>query len=90
MASKLKIIPLGGLGEIGKNVTAIEYGKDIIVIDCGMGFPEDDMYGVDIVIPDFTYLKNNRDRVRNRAARGECKFYRRGDRRRRGDDWSGT
>ena len=64
MASKLKIIPLGGLGEIGKNVTAIEYGKDIIVIDCGMGFPEDDMYGVDIVIPDFTYLKNNRDRVR--------------------------
>lgn len=64
MASKLKIIPLGGLGEIGKNITAIEYGKDIIVVDCGMGFPEDDMYGVDIVIPDFTYLKNNRDRVR--------------------------
>jgi len=64
MASKLKIIPLGGLGEIGKNVTAIEYGKDIIIVDCGMGFPEDDMYGVDIVIPDFTYLKNNRDRVR--------------------------
>lgn len=64
MAQKLKIVPLGGLGEIGKNVTAIEYGKDIIVIDCGMGFPEDDMYGVDIVIPDFTYLKNNRDRIR--------------------------
>lgn len=64
MAQKLKIIPLGGLGEIGKNVTAIEFGKDIIIIDCGMGFPEDDMYGVDIVIPDFTYLKNNRDRVR--------------------------
>ena len=58
------VFALGGLGEIGKNVTAIEYGKDIIVIDCGMGFPEDDMYGVDIVIPDFTYLKNNRDRVR--------------------------
>lgn len=64
MAPKLKIIPLGGLGEIGKNVTAIEFGKDIIVVDCGMGFPEDDMYGVDIVIPDFTYLKNNRDRLR--------------------------
>ena len=64
MAPKLKIIPLGGLGEIGKNVTAIEFGRDIIVVDCGMGFPEDDMYGVDIVIPDFTYLKNNRDRVR--------------------------
>jgi len=64
MAPKLKIIPLGGLGEIGKNVTAIEFGKDIMIVDCGMGFPEDDMYGVDIVIPDFTYLKNNRDRVR--------------------------
>ena len=64
MASKLKIIPLGGLGEIGKNVTAFEYGKDIIVLDCGMGFPEDDMYGVDIVIPDFTYLKQNKDRIR--------------------------
>ncbi len=64
MASKLKIVPLGGLGEIGKNVTAIEYGKDIIVVDCGMGFPEDDMYGVDIVIPDFTYLKANKDRIR--------------------------
>ena len=64
MAPKLKIIPLGGLGEIGKNVTAIEFGKDIMIVDCGMGFPEDDMYGVDIVVPDFTYLRNNRDRVR--------------------------
>ena len=64
MAPKLKIIPLGGLGEIGKNVTAIEFGKDIIIVDCGMGFPEDDMYGVDIVVPVFTYLKNNCDRVR--------------------------
>ena len=58
MAPKLKIIPLGGLGEIGKNITALEFGKDILLIDCGMGFPEDDMYGVDIVIPDFTYLEN--------------------------------
>ena len=64
MASKLKIIPLGGLGEIGKNITAIEYGKDILLIDCGMGFPEDDMYGVDVVIPDFSYLKSNKSRIR--------------------------
>ncbi len=64
MASKLKIIPLGGLGEIGKNMTAYEYGKDILVVDCGLGFPDDEMYGVDIVIPDTTYLKRNRDRIR--------------------------
>ena len=64
MISKLKIIPLGGLGEIGKNMTAIEYGSDILVIDCGMGFPDEDMYGVDIVLPDFTYLKNNASRIR--------------------------
>ena len=64
MISKLKIIPLGGLGEIGKNMTAIEYGSDIIVIDCGMGFPDEDMYGVDIVLPDYTYLKNNASRIR--------------------------
>lgn len=64
MASKLKIIPLGGLGEIGKNITAIEYGKDMIIVDCGMGFPEDDMYGVDVVIPDVTYLKANKNRIR--------------------------
>ena len=54
MAEKLKIIPLGGLDEIGKNCTVLEYGKDMIVIDCGVGFPEEDMYGVDLVIPDFT------------------------------------
>ncbi len=64
MISKLKIIPLGGLGEIGKNMTAIEYGSDIIVIDCGMGFPDEDMYGIDIVLPDITYLKNNASRIR--------------------------
>lgn len=64
MISKLKIIPLGGLGEIGKNMTAFECGNDIIVIDCGMGFPDEDMYGIDIVLPDFTYLKNNASRVR--------------------------
>ena len=64
MISKLKIIPLGGLGEIGKNMTAFECGSDIIVVDCGMGFPDEDMYGVDIVLPDFSYLKSNADRVR--------------------------
>jgi ribonuclease J len=60
---KLKIIPLGGLGEIGKNITAIEYDEEIIVIDCGLAFPEVDMYGVDLVIPDVTYLKNNKEKV---------------------------
>ena len=64
MTHKLKIIPLGGLGEIGKNMTAIEFGSDIIVIDCGLGFPDEDMYGIDIVIPDISYLKANADHVR--------------------------
>ena len=64
MAEKLKIIPLGGLNEIGKNLTVYEYGSDIIVVDAGMGFPDDDMYGIDVVIPDFTYLIKNRDRIR--------------------------
>ena len=64
MAEKLKIISLGGLNEIGKNITVFEYGNDIIVIDCGMGFPDDDMYGIDVVIPDFTYLIKNKDRIR--------------------------
>ena len=59
MAEKLKIIPLGGLNEIGKNMTVIEYGGDIVVIDCGVAFPDDDMLGVDLVIPDTTYLKRN-------------------------------
>ena len=64
MAEKLKIIPLGGLNEIGKNMTVYEYGNDMIVVDAGMGFPDDDMYGIDVVIPDFTYLLKNRDRIR--------------------------
>jgi len=62
--SKLKVISLGGLGEIGKNITAFEYGEDIIVVDCGIAFPEDDMLGIDLVMPDITYLKKNSDRVR--------------------------
>ena len=64
MAEKLKIISLGGLNEIGKNITAYEYGNDIIIVDVGMGFPDDEMYGVDVVIPDFSYLIQNRDRIR--------------------------
>ena len=61
---KLRIVPLGGLNEIGKNITIFEYGKDIIILDCGVAFPEDDMLGIDLVIPDFTYLVKNRDRIR--------------------------
>ena len=64
MAEKLKIIPLGGLDEIGKNITALEYGKDMIIIDCGVGFPDEDMYGVDLVIPDFSYLAANQKKLR--------------------------
>ncbi len=64
MAEKLKIISLGGLNEIGKNMTVYEYGQDIIVVDVGIGFPDDDMYGVDTVIPDMSYLVKNKDRVR--------------------------
>ena len=66
MAKKqnLKIIPLGGLEEIGKNITVFEYGNDIVVLDCGMAFPDEEMPGVDIVIPDFAYLEKNQDKIR--------------------------
>ena len=63
--SKLKIIPLGGLEQIGMNITAFEYEDSIIVVDCGLSFPEDDMFGVDLVIPDVTYLKDNIDSKEN-------------------------
>ena len=62
--SKLKIIPLGGLDEIGKNMTVFEYENDIVIIDCGMAFPDNDMPGVDLVIPDITYLRKNMEKVR--------------------------
>ena len=61
---KIRIIPLGGLQEIGKNLTVIEYENDMIVVDCGLGFPDEDMLGVDLVIPDVTYLEQNSDRLR--------------------------
>ena len=64
MAEKLKIISLGGLDEIGKNMTVYEYGNDIIVVDVGMGFPDDDMYGIDVVIPDISYLIKNANKIR--------------------------
>ncbi|HCW22404.1 MAG TPA: ribonuclease J [Lachnospiraceae bacterium] len=62
--SRLKIIPLGGLEQIGMNITAFEYEDSIVVVDCGLAFPEDDMYGIDMVIPDTTYLEENIDKVK--------------------------
>ena len=64
MAEKLKIIPLGGLNEIGKNMTVYEFGGEIVVVDCGMAFPGDDLYGIDSIIPDVTYLIKNKSRIR--------------------------
>ena len=62
--SKLKVIPLGGLEQIGMNITASEYEHSIVVVDCGLSFPADDMLGIDLVIPDITYLKENIEKVK--------------------------
>ena len=62
--AKLKIIPLGGLHEIGKNITVFEYEEDMIVVDCGLSFPEDGMLGVDLVIPDITYIVKNQEKLK--------------------------
>ena len=63
-APSVKVIPLGGLEQIGMNITAFEYDDSIIVVDCGIAFPEDEMLGIDLVIPDITYLKDNIDKVK--------------------------
>lgn len=62
--SKLKVIPLGGLGEIGKNITAFEYEEEIVVVDCGLSFPDEELYGIDLVIPDVTYLVKNKEKIK--------------------------
>ena len=64
MAEKLKIIPLGGLGEIGKNMTVIRVDDEILVIDSGLMFPDEDMLGIDLVIPDISYLIENKDKIK--------------------------
>jgi ribonuclease J len=64
MTNNLRIVPLGGLGEIGKNMTVYEYGRNLMVVDCGVMFPENDMYGIDLVLPDFDYVVENQDRLR--------------------------
>ena len=77
----LKIIPLGGLEQIGMNITAFEYGDSVIIVDCGMAFPEDDMLGVDLVVPEITYLKENAAKkgssshTDTRTISGRCPMY---------------
>ena len=63
-SSPLKIIPLGGLLEVGKNITVFEYEDEMVIVDCGLAFPEDDMLGVDLVIPDITYLEKNKEKIK--------------------------
>ena len=67
--SKVKIIPLGGLEEIGKNLTLFEFKDEILILDCGVAFPDDDLFGIDLVIPDMTYLHKNRDKIKEKGGR---------------------
>ncbi|NBU65622.1 MAG: ribonuclease J, partial [Chloroflexia bacterium] len=64
MTKRLRVIPLGGAGEVGRNMWVVEYGDDIVVLDCGVMFPEAEMLGVDLVLPDITYLRENLHKVR--------------------------
>ena len=64
MAKSLKVVFLGGVGEIGKNMTALEYGENIIIIDIGMSFPTEDTPGIDVVVPDVTYLSQNKEKIK--------------------------
>ncbi|GCE18455.1 hypothetical protein KDK_22550 [Dictyobacter kobayashii] len=61
---KVRLVPLGGLGEVGKNMMVVEYGEDIIIVDVGVMFPDEEMFGVDLVIPDTSYLTDKKDRIR--------------------------
>ena len=69
---KIKIIPLGGVGEIGKNMTVVEYGNDMVIIDCGIIFPDESMPGIDVVIPDISYIKNNLNKTFTQSK--TCRF----------------
>ncbi|MBI5896978.1 MAG: MBL fold metallo-hydrolase, partial [Desulfobacterales bacterium] len=64
MIKRLKIIPIGGLGEIGKNMTLLQYGRNMIIVDCGVMFPENDLHGIDLVLPDFEYVIKNKKFLR--------------------------